>query len=46
VLPTGATTKAAESSQENPAAKSAPEIDDDDRAFAEAAEKPKKKGKN
>lgn len=46
VLPTGATTKAAESSQENPAAKSAPEIDDDDRAFAEAADKPKKKGKN
>lgn len=44
--PAGAAAKASAPAQENPAAKAAPEVDDDDRAFAEAAEKPKKKGKN
>jgi predicted Zn-dependent protease len=45
-LPSGATAKSSEASHETPAAKATPEVDDDDRAFAEAADKPKKKGKN
>lgn len=45
-LPSGATTRSSASSHAAPAAKAAPELDDDDRAFAEEAEKPKKRGKN
>jgi predicted Zn-dependent protease len=45
-LPPGAAAKSSSPAQETPAVKAAPEVDDDDRAFAAAAETPKKKGKN
>ena len=45
-LPSGATTRSSEAPHDTPAAKAAPEVDDDDRAFMEEAEKPKKRGKS
>ncbi len=44
-LPSAATTKPAEASHAAPVVKATPEVDDDDRAFAEAAENPGKRGK-